>query len=62
MPNIIVALDRKPTFVHGAHHVEPFVGRAFGRDALAHFVVENLSAAARQTVESRVFQARMIVS
>ena len=44
--------------VHRAHHRQPFIGRAFRRHALAHFVVENLGAAAGQTVKSCVLQTR----
>ena len=40
-----------------SHHGEPFIRRAFRRDAIAHFVIENLAATAGQTVKSRVFQA-----
>src|SRR5205085_4901135 len=40
------------------HHCEPFGGRAFGRDALANFVIKNLCAAAGQAVKSSLFQTR----
>src|SRR5260370_39005790 len=44
--------------MHRAHHGEPPISGALCSHALTYFVVENLSAAARQTVESRIFQAR----
>src|SRR5205823_2020002 len=44
--------------VRRSHDREPLVGRAFGGDALANLVVENLSAAARHAVESSRLQAR----
>ena len=43
--------------MHRAHHVQPLIRRAFRRDALAHFVVENLGAAAGQTVKTRRLSA-----
>src|SRR5215218_3693986 len=42
--------------VRRTHDGEPLVGRAFRGDSLAHFVVENLAAAARHAVEARVLQ------
>ena len=44
-------------FVHRPHYGKPFISCAFRSYAFAHFVVENLRAAAGQTVKSGVFQA-----
>src|ERR1043165_10214916 len=38
------------------HHGEPFISRTLRRDALTHFIIKNLCAAAGQTVESSLFQ------
>ena len=42
--------------MHRAHHREPFIGRAFRRDPLADFVIENLRATPGQAIQARVFQ------
>src|SRR5262249_38039187 len=41
-----------------AHHVQPFISCALSCDSLAYLVVENLSTAAGQAIETRVFQPR----
>lgn len=41
----------QPGLVDGAHHVEPFLRRAFCRDAFSHLVIEDLSSAARKRIQ-----------
>src|ERR1051326_1361794 len=38
------------------HHGEPFISRTLRRDALTHFIIKNLRAAAGQTVKSGLLQ------
>lgn len=44
--------------VHCAHNVEPFLRRAFCRDAFSHLIVEYLCAATRKRIQPCGLQTR----
>src|ERR1051325_6268731 len=44
--------------MHGAHHPKPLIRSAFRRDSSSHFVVQNLTAAARQAVKPGCLEPR----
>ena len=55
----MVAVVRMPELVRGAMHAHPVLGVALeARNAMPHFVVENLCAAAGNGIQAGIAQAR----